>query len=102
MKAVHIALPRQPLRPDHLQGHDAVEAALSGLENDPHAAAGDFFEQFVVAEGTEFRAGARHGGSRFTRSERTSQRARGAQSPGHRRWQGRSTLNAVFRLWHSA
>ena len=36
--------------PDHLQGHQAVEADLAGLVNDPHAADGQLLEQLVVAE----------------------------------------------------
>jgi hypothetical protein len=35
---------------DHLEGDEAIEAALSRLVNDTHAAAADFFEQFVVAD----------------------------------------------------
>ena len=34
----------------HLDGDDAVEAALSSAINDTHAAAGNFFEQLVIAE----------------------------------------------------
>ena len=35
---------------NHLERHDAVQADLPGPVNDPHAAAGDLIEQFVVAQ----------------------------------------------------
>ncbi len=35
---------------EHLHCDNAAKALLPRLVNDPHAAAGDFFEQFVVAE----------------------------------------------------
>ena len=38
---------------EHLHRDDAAKAHLPRLVDDAHAAAGDFFEQFVVAEGTQ-------------------------------------------------
>ncbi len=35
---------------DHLDGDEAIEADLAGPVDDPHAAAVDFLEEFVVAE----------------------------------------------------
>ena len=34
----------------HLDGDNPVQAELAGLEHDAHAAAGDFFEQLMVAK----------------------------------------------------
>jgi hypothetical protein len=48
---------------DHLQGHDAVEADLPSLVDNAHAAAGDLFEQLVIAEGSS-RFGCDRGTSR--------------------------------------
>ncbi len=45
-----LALFAGPVGPKHLQGHDAVETLLPGLEDDAHAAASGFFEQIVVAK----------------------------------------------------
>jgi hypothetical protein len=36
--------------PKHLQGHDAVETLMPGFEDDAHAAASHFFEQFIVGK----------------------------------------------------
>ena len=36
--------------PKHLQGHDAVETLMPGLEDDAHAAASRFFEQIIVGK----------------------------------------------------
>ena len=35
---------------DHLEGDDAVEADLPRSIHNPHAAAGDFLQQLVIAE----------------------------------------------------
>ncbi len=43
-------LRRVPAGQDHLEGDDAVEADLAGLEDDTHPAAGDFLQQLVIAE----------------------------------------------------
>src|SRR5256885_13162879 len=38
---------------DHFHGDDSVEAELLRFVNNPHSAAGDFFEQFVISEAVE-------------------------------------------------
>ena len=43
-------------RQDHFQGHGAIEIHLPRLVDDPHAAAGDLGQQFVVAEITDSRS----------------------------------------------
>ena len=35
---------------DHFRRHESIQADLPRLEYNPHAAAADFFQQFVVAE----------------------------------------------------
>jgi len=35
---------------DHFEGDNTVPTDLAGFENDAHAAAGDFCEQFVIGE----------------------------------------------------
>jgi hypothetical protein len=42
---------------DHLQSHQPIEADLPGLVNHPHAAAGDFAEQLIIAETVNFGPG---------------------------------------------
>ena len=42
---------------NHFQSHDPVEVYLPGLENDSHAATGDFVQQLVVAEVANGHAG---------------------------------------------
>ena len=41
---------------DELQGNEPVQADLARFKHDAHSAAGDFFQQFVIAEVTQFRA----------------------------------------------
>ena len=57
MEAADFVRAREPLAPDHLQRHDAVERPLPRLEDHAHAAARDLAEQFVIAKGL---ARARH------------------------------------------
>ncbi len=38
---------------DHLECDQPVRAALSGLVDDPHAAAGDLFEHLIIADQLE-------------------------------------------------
>ena len=40
---------------DHFQRDDALQAALPGLVDDAHAAAAQFFEQFIIAKGARQR-----------------------------------------------
>jgi hypothetical protein len=46
----------QPSTEDQFQRHRPVQADLPRTKHDAHAAAGDFFEQFVVAKPMEFDA----------------------------------------------
>ena len=48
---------------DHFDGHDPVQADLPGLIDHAHAAAGNFFQEFVVAEAAHGRC--RGGGGRI-------------------------------------
>ena len=50
MKPLDVLCGGQLSGQDHLDGHDPVEARLSGFVDHPHSAAGNLFEQFVVAE----------------------------------------------------
>ena len=43
-------LPRKMREEHHFQSDDAVEAAMTGAINDTHAAAGDLFQQLVLAQ----------------------------------------------------
>ena len=56
MKTPHVRRRSQFAGQNHLQGDSAVEAYLPGLVDDPHAAAGDFCQQFVIAEIVDRRA----------------------------------------------
>ena len=49
-EALHLLLAGQLTGEDHLEGHDPVERHVSGLVDDPHAAAGDLLQQLVIAE----------------------------------------------------
>ncbi len=49
-EALHFRLGSETAGKDHLEGDDAVEADLPRLEDDAHAAAGDLFQQLVIAE----------------------------------------------------
>jgi hypothetical protein len=51
-EAIELFLGRQMLSQHHLEGHGPVQALLPGLVDHPHATAGDFLQQFVVAEGS--------------------------------------------------
>ncbi len=59
-KALHLRFAGEPPGLDHLEGDNAVGRVLSRLVNHAHAAAGNFGEKFIIAEGV---AGDR-GGSR--------------------------------------
>ena len=50
MKPPHVGLAGKLAGQNHLEGDRPVEAHLPRLVNDPHAAAGDLLEQFIVAE----------------------------------------------------
>jgi hypothetical protein len=50
VEALHVTRRRQLLGEDHLEGDDPVEALLSCLVDDAHAAAGDLLQQLVIAE----------------------------------------------------
>ena len=52
-------------RPDQLQGHDTIEAALAGLKNNTHASLADRANQLVVAEIAHARSGGRRLGKIF-------------------------------------
>jgi hypothetical protein len=49
-KALDLGEGGQLARQDHLERHGPLEASLPGFVDDPHAAAGDFLHQFVIAE----------------------------------------------------
>jgi hypothetical protein len=49
-KTLESAAPGEFSKENHLDGDDPVEAALTGLVNQAHPAACDFFEQFIVAK----------------------------------------------------
>ena len=57
-EALHIGVVGELTCEDHLQGDGAIERFLPRLVDDAHAAAADFFEQVVVAEVLDLRAGA--------------------------------------------
>src|ERR1044071_10223817 len=59
--SAHARLAGELTGKEHLDGDDAVEADLSRLVNDAHAATGDFLEEFVVAEGAHAGLRGRHG-----------------------------------------
>jgi len=56
---LRLFLARLVAEQEHLHRDNAAEALLPRLVNDTHAAAGDFFEQFVVAEGQGTESGGR-------------------------------------------
>ncbi|MCI0681723.1 MAG: hypothetical protein L0Y71_06440 [Gemmataceae bacterium] len=62
MKPFDVGVAGQVAGEDHLQRNDAVETGLSSFVDHPHAAAGDLFEQFVVADVADPVAGARLAG----------------------------------------
>ena len=53
LKPLDIVVSRQSSGHDHLDRDDASECGLSSLVDDPHSAARDFLQQFVVAHVTE-------------------------------------------------
>jgi hypothetical protein len=50
LKPLNVRRAGKSARQDHLQRDNTIEAALVRPVNDPHAAAANFFEQFVVAK----------------------------------------------------
>ena len=52
-KTLHERLGRELAGEDHLHRHEAIQADLPGFVHHPHAAAGDLFEQLVIAKGAE-------------------------------------------------
>ena len=54
-----VLLAREPSRADHLERHDAIEAALACLEDDSHSPLTEGSEQLVVAEVADARSGGR-------------------------------------------
>ena len=50
IKTPHVRGRSQLTSQDHLESDDAVQAYLPGLVDHAHAAAGDFFQQFIIAE----------------------------------------------------
>src|SRR5437867_3451719 len=51
-KSLHQFRAGERAEEQHLHGDDTVQAALSRLVNDAHAAAGNFLQQFVIAKRT--------------------------------------------------
>jgi hypothetical protein len=49
---LRLVLTRLVAEQEHLHRHKTAQALLPRFVNNPHAASGDFFEQFVLAEGT--------------------------------------------------
>ena len=49
-EAGHVFGQGQTAGADHLEGDDSVERAMPGFVNHPHAAAGDLFDHFVLAD----------------------------------------------------
>ena len=49
----HVLFASEVTGQNHLHRDDAVEALLQRFIDDAHAAAGDFFQQFVIAKGAE-------------------------------------------------
>jgi hypothetical protein len=54
-EALREFLARLVAEQEHLHRDDSAKALLPRLVNDPHSAARDFFEQFVIAERAEGR-----------------------------------------------
>jgi hypothetical protein len=55
-EALHELIAGEPAGKQQLHRDDAIERDLASLEDHAHAAAGDFLDQFIVAEVTEPRA----------------------------------------------
>jgi len=49
-ESLHLTLTGKAPAQDHLERDDPVQADLPGLVNDPHPAAGDFRQEFVISE----------------------------------------------------
>jgi hypothetical protein len=49
-ETVQLGARRHACAEEHLQRYDAIQAPLAGAIDDAHTAAGDFTEQFVIAE----------------------------------------------------
>ena len=56
-ESVEKVVARQRARPDHLDGHQAIELFLTHPIHDPHAAASDFLEQLVLTQVTRCSTG---------------------------------------------
>ena len=54
LKALHVLRGGQFSGQDHLERDDAAQADLAGPVNYAHAAARDLFQQFVIADVTDF------------------------------------------------